>query len=86
MVTTASDGRATWTYVHAFVQAPVLSALAVDPDPGDARGIFVTIEQVTATRATVRVWQSTGVLLGGQTAVPVGSGVKVHVTASGQPT
>ncbi|MEU7355558.1 MULTISPECIES: hypothetical protein [Streptomyces] len=40
---------------------------------------------MTASQVTVRVWQSTGVLLGGQTAVPAGAGVKVHTMAAGVP-
>jgi hypothetical protein len=55
----------------------------VDSDPGDARGLFVTLESVTTVQAVVRVWQSTGVLVGGQTALPVGAGVKVHAMAVG---
>ncbi|MGW2100347.1 hypothetical protein ACWCPX_22115 [Streptomyces olivaceoviridis] len=70
-------------YARPFTQPPVVTATAVDPDPSDPRGLFVTLEAVTATQVTVRVWQSTGVLVGGQTAVPAGAGVKVHVMAAG---
>ncbi|MEU2264915.1 hypothetical protein ABZ568_00375 [Streptomyces olindensis] len=45
--------------------------------------MFVSLEGVTTTQATVRVWTSTGVLVGGQTAAPAGSGVLVHVLAVG---
>ncbi|MFB0617216.1 hypothetical protein [Streptomyces sp. AGS-58] len=83
MVTTTTDGRATWVYTRPFTTPPVISALAVDPDPNDARGLFAVLETVTATQAMVRVWQSTGVVTGGQTATPAGAGVKVHVMAVG---
>ncbi|WP_158697932.1 hypothetical protein [Streptomyces prunicolor] len=83
VVNTAADGRATWVFSQAFTQPPVISALAVDPDPSDSRGLFVTLEAVTTTQAVARVWQSTGVLLGGQTAVPAAAGVKVHLFAVG---
>lgn len=83
VATTSADGRATWTFNQAFTQPPVISALAVDPDPSDSRGAFTALETITTTQATVRVWLSTGVLLGGQTAVPAGAGVKVHMHAVG---
>ncbi|MER6686247.1 hypothetical protein [Streptomyces olivaceoviridis] len=83
VVSTSADGRATWVYARPFTQPPVVTATAVDPDPSDPRGLFVTLEALTTTQASVRVWQSTGVLLGGQTAVPAGAGVKVHVMATG---
>ncbi|WP_268257541.1 hypothetical protein [Streptomyces olivaceoviridis] len=40
---------------------------------------------MTATQATVRVWQPTGVLIGERTAVPAGAGGKVHAMAAGVP-
>lgn len=85
VLNTNASGRATWQYPDAFTQPPVISALPVDPDPDGPWGLFATLESVTATQATVRVWRSTGVLLGGQTAVPAEAGVKVHVFAVGTP-
>jgi hypothetical protein len=83
VATTGQDGRAVWGFEQPFTAAPVLSALVVDPAPGDARGLWATLEAVSATQATVRVWQSTGVIVGGQTATPAGAGVAVHLTAVG---
>lgn len=84
MVTTGTDGRATWVYARPFTQPPVVSALAVDPDPSDNRAVFVTLETVTATQATVRVWQTQALLgLGVLPAVPAGAGVAVHMMSTG---
>ncbi|KUN37665.1 hypothetical protein AQJ30_15385 [Streptomyces longwoodensis] len=83
IISTSADGRVTWVYQQPFTQPPVIGALVVDPDPADVRAAWVTLEAVSTTQATMRVWQSTTVATGGQTAVPAGSGVKVHVTAVG---
>lgn len=86
VLTTAADGRATWTYAVPFAAAPVISALPVDPNPGDDRTVTVTLEQVTASSATVRVWRTQPLLgLGLLPLLPAGAGVQVHVTASGEP-
>jgi hypothetical protein len=85
VVVTASDGRARWTFAEPFAAPPVISALAVDPNPADDRTVSVALEEVTATRAVVRVWQTQQLLgLGLLPAVPVGVGVLVHVTACGE--
>ncbi|MFF5655192.1 hypothetical protein [[Kitasatospora] papulosa] len=83
VVTTSSDGRATWTFPAPFAAAPVIGALAVDPDPADGRTVFATLESATATAATVRVWRTVGILVGGEPVAPAGAGVRVHITASG---
>ncbi|MEU1180662.1 hypothetical protein ABZ464_23985 [Streptomyces sp. NPDC005820] len=76
----------TWTYAKPFAAAPVISALPVDPNPGDDRTVTVTLEQVTASSATVRVWRTQPLLgLGLLPLLPAGAGVQVHVTASGEP-
>jgi hypothetical protein len=86
VISTGADGRATWTYPQPFTAPPVIGALAVDPTPGDDRTVTVTLEQVTATQAVVRVWRTQALLgLGLLPMVPAGEGVQVHVTASGTP-
>lgn len=86
VITTAADGRATWTYSLPFAAPPVLTALAVDPSPGDDRTVTVTLEDATAERATVRVWRTQPLLgLGLLPLLPAGAGVQVHVTANGEP-
>ncbi|MDQ0962067.1 hypothetical protein QFZ66_005945 [Streptomyces sp. B4I13] len=86
VVVTGSDGRATWTFPAPFAAPPVLSALAVDPNPADDRTVTVTLEQVSPQGATVRVWRTQPLLgLGLLPLLPAGTGVQVHVTANGQP-
>lgn len=84
VVMTSTDGRATWTFPIPFAAPPVVGALAVDPTPADDRTVTVALEEVTATRMTVRVWRTQPLLsLGILPVVPAGAGVQVHVTASG---
>ncbi|WP_242435942.1 hypothetical protein [Streptomyces sp. Root369] len=86
VLTTAADGRATWTYAEPFAAPPVISALPVDPHPCDDRTVTVTLEQVTGECATVRVWRTQPLLgLGLLPLLPAGAGVQVHVSASGEP-
>ncbi|MFI1703069.1 hypothetical protein [Streptomyces griseoruber] len=86
VVTTGADGRATWTYSKLFTAVPVISALPVDPNPADDRTVTVTLEQVTTSSATVRVWRTQPLLgLGLLPLLPAGAGRQVHVTASGEP-
>jgi len=86
IVTTGADGRATWAFLRPFTAPPVISALAVDTTPGDDRTVTVALEQVTATHAVVRVWQTQAIIgLGLLPLTPAGSGIQVHMTASGQP-
>lgn len=85
VISTGADGRATWTYAEPFAAAPVISALPVDPNPGDDRTVTMTLEQVTTSSATVRVWRTQPLLgLGLLPLLPAGAGVQVHVTASGE--
>ncbi|WP_223125731.1 hypothetical protein [Streptomyces sp. TRM68367] len=85
VISTAADGRATWTYAQPFTGLPVLSALPVDPSPGDDRMVMATLEEVTAEHATVRVWRTQPLLgLGLLPTAPAGAGVQVHVTATGE--
>ncbi|MFE3378691.1 hypothetical protein [Streptomyces anulatus] len=82
VVTTAEDGRASWTYGPELAASPVLGALAVDSGQGGTT-VTVTAEEVTATHAVVRVWRSRPLLgLGLLPSVPVGAGVEVHMTAT----
>ncbi|MGA5599650.1 hypothetical protein ACPCUF_01190 [Streptomyces griseoincarnatus] len=86
IVSTGTDGRATWTYARPFTAPPVLSALAVDPSPGDDRAVMAVLEEATATRAVVRVWRTQQLLgLGLLPVIPAGAGVHVHLTAVGEP-
>lgn len=85
VITTAADGRATWTYAEAFAALPVLTALAVDPAPSDGHTVLAVLELVTAEQAVVRVWRTQQLLgLGILPMVPAGVGVQVHMTASGE--
>ncbi|MFJ8143267.1 hypothetical protein [Streptomyces sp. NPDC096013] len=86
VLTTEEDGRALWTYGVPFAAPPVISALPVDPHPQDDHTVIVTLEEVTSSSATVRVWRTQPLLgLGLLPAIPAGAGVQVHLTASGQP-
>lgn len=86
MLATNSTGRATWSFPQAFAVPPVVTALPVDPNPGDDRTVTVTLETVSTTGMTVRVWQTQPLLgLGLLPLAPAGAGVQVHVTASGTP-
>ncbi|MFE3032910.1 collagen-like protein [Streptomyces canus] len=85
VLTTGEDGRATWTYSAPFASPPVISALAVDPHPQDDHTVNVTLEEVTTSSATVRVWQTQPLFgLGLLPSKPAGAGFQVHVTASGE--
>jgi hypothetical protein len=81
VVETGEDGRATWTFPAFYSGRPVVTATAVDPEPGDdERTVWATLEEVTAWCVVVRVWRSrprrgTGV------AEPAGPGVRVHLMA-----
>ncbi|MBT3161527.1 hypothetical protein HTV80_00160 [Streptomyces sp. Vc74B-19] len=85
IVSTGTDGRATWTYPQPFTDPPVLSALAVDPAPGDDRMVMAVLEEASTTRAVVRVWRTQPLLgLGLLPVTPAGAGVHVHLTAVGK--
>ncbi|MER6557866.1 hypothetical protein ABT300_08875 [Streptomyces sp. NPDC001027] len=86
VVATGADGRAAWVFPKPFAAPPVIGALVVDSNPNDDRTVTVTLEQVSAQGATVRVWRTQPLLgLGLLPLLPAGAGVQVHVTASGQP-
>ncbi|MFF3654852.1 hypothetical protein [Streptomyces olivochromogenes] len=78
---TGEDGRATWTFVSPYGGRPAVTAVAVDPEPGDdERTVWATLEEVTAWRVVVRVWRSRP-RRGSGVAEPAGPGVSVHLTA-----
>ncbi|MTE20267.1 hypothetical protein F0L17_14345 [Streptomyces sp. TRM43335] len=82
MEVTDAAGRVVWTFPSAHAVPPVVSALPVDPAPGDATTVVAVLESVTATQATIRVWQTQPpAALGDQPAVPAGAGLAVHVVA-----
>lgn len=86
VVTTGSDGRAVWEFPRPFSVPPVLSALALDPNPGDDRMVTAVLEAVSATHAVVRVWRTQPLLgLGLLPVTPGGEGIHVHLTAIGEP-
>jgi hypothetical protein len=86
VVVTGADGRALWTFETPFTAPPVISALAVDPNPADDRTVTAALEAVSATSVTVRVWATQPLLgLGVLPLVPATAGVQVHLTASGEP-
>jgi hypothetical protein len=81
VVTTGENGRAVWTFPVAYASPPAVTALAVDPAPGDdERTVWAVLEEVGAWYATVRVWQ-TRPRRGAGVAAPAGPGVRVHVMA-----
>jgi hypothetical protein len=58
-----------------------VSAVAVDPDPGDdERTVWAALEEVTSWYVTARVWRSRP-RRGSGVAEPAGPGVSVHLTA-----
>lgn len=80
VLVTGDDGRAVWDYPEHFDQAPVLTAVAVDPDPDGGDPVTATVERVDEAHAVLRVWwlrprPASGVI------EPAGAGVRVHVTA-----
>jgi hypothetical protein len=78
---TGEDGRATWTFPTTYSGRPAVTAVAVDPEPGDdERTVWATLEEVTAWCVVVRVWRSRP-RRGGGVAEPAGPGVSVHLTA-----
>ncbi|MGJ5693534.1 hypothetical protein ACM6RM_10190, partial [Streptomyces pratensis] len=63
------------------LQAPVLTAVAVDPEPGAGRPVFAVLEEVAPGYAVVRVWRARP--RRGQGVVDAaGAGVTVHLTAT----
>lgn len=82
---TGDDGRARWDYRPPFAGAPVLTAAAVDPAPGDDETtVTVALEEVTAVYAVVRVWR-TRPRRGSGVVEPAGAGVSVHLAAMPAP-
>ncbi|WP_328434594.1 hypothetical protein [Streptomyces sp. NBC_00425] len=75
VVETGDDGRAVWAYPERYEEAPVLTAVAMSERPA-----VVVLEDVQEGFAVVRVWQVRPDPVSGL-ACPVGSGVRVHVTA-----
>jgi hypothetical protein len=82
VVETGEDGRALWSFPSAYGRPPVVTAVAVDPEPGDdERTVWAVVEEVGAWYATVRVWRSRP-RRGSGVAAPAGAGVRVHVMAA----
>ncbi|XVV34937.1 hypothetical protein ACQPXT_13205 [Streptomyces sp. CA-100214] len=74
-----------WTFPAPYGSPPAVTAVAVDPVPGDdERTVWVVLEEVGAWYATVRVWQ-TRPRRGTGVAAPAGAGVRVHVWAVAEP-
>lgn len=84
VVVTGDDGRARWDFPSPYATAPVVSAVAVDPDPGGPLAVMVVLEVVDVAYVVVRVWR-TRPLRGAGVVEPVGAGVSVHVTAAPLP-
>lgn len=80
VVVTAEDGRAHWEFPQPFASPPVVTALAVDPDPAGATTVLVSLEEVEAGHVVLRVWSTVRRRTPG-VVVPAGAGVRVHVTA-----
>ncbi|WP_454346183.1 hypothetical protein [Streptomyces albogriseolus] len=81
VLATGEDGRARWEFPTAYGAVPAVSAVAVDPDPGDEeRTVVVAVEEVTTWCLVVRVWR-TRARRGAGVAEPAGPGVAVHVSA-----
>ncbi|CAL9538765.1 hypothetical protein [Streptomyces sp. enrichment culture] len=82
VVETGADGRAQWVFPAPFAAAPAVSAVAVDPEPGDdERTVWAVVEEVTSWCLVVRAWR-TRPRRGAGVAEPCGPGVRVHVTAA----
>jgi hypothetical protein len=82
VLTTGEDGRARWEFPAPYGISPAVTAVAVDPDPGDdERTVWATLEEVTGWCATVRVWR-TRPRRGSGVAEAAGAGVRVHVMAA----
>ncbi|MEW2568297.1 hypothetical protein [Streptomyces sp. NPDC047070] len=84
VVVTGKDGRARWQYSESFAVAPVITAVAVDPDPGGEQTVTVALEEVEAAYAVVRVWR-TRPRRGQGVALPADAGVSVHMAAMRRP-
>lgn len=81
VLTTGEEGRARWEFPAPYAAVPAVSAVAVDPDPGDEeRTVVVAVEEVTTWCLVVRVWR-TRARRGSGVAEPAGPGVAVHVSA-----
>ncbi|WP_330435925.1 MULTISPECIES: hypothetical protein [Streptomyces] len=76
---TDHEGRATWTFGATLAAPPVISAVPFAQENGP---LTVTVEEVTRTFVTVRVWRTRPVLrLGLLPAMPAAR-VDVHLTAT----
>lgn len=78
VIVTGDDGRARWEYPAVFAAAPVIIAVAVDPEGGSP--VLAVLEEAEAAYAVLRVWwlqprPASGLI------EPAGAGVRVHVTA-----
>ncbi|MCX4609365.1 hypothetical protein [Streptomyces mirabilis] len=81
VVQTGEDGRVQWAFPAAYGARPAVTAIAVDPEPGDGeRTVWVALEEVTTWCAVVRVWRSRA-RRGAGVAEPAGPGVAVHLVA-----
>ncbi|MFF0092657.1 hypothetical protein ACFYSF_22225 [Streptomyces canus] len=81
VVESGEDGRATWTFPAPYGGRPAVTAIAVDPEPGDdERTVWATLEEVTSWCVVVRVWRSRP-RRGAGVAEPAGPGVSVHLVA-----
>ncbi|MER6367457.1 hypothetical protein ABT255_03590 [Streptomyces mirabilis] len=79
---TGEDGRAAWTFMTPYSGRPAVTAVAVDPEPGDdERTVWATLEEVTAWCVVVRVWCSRP-RRGAGVAEPAGPGLSVHLMAN----
>ncbi|MDX2643470.1 hypothetical protein PV341_07755 [Streptomyces sp. PA03-1a] len=71
---TEGDGRARWQFPAPFDAPPVVGALLAAPG---GQLLTVTLEEVTAERAVVVVWQRRGTKQ-----LPADAGLSVHLTAT----
>ncbi|GGJ24200.1 hypothetical protein GCM10010121_039060 [Streptomyces brasiliensis] len=83
VLTTGGDGRVHWSFPAPYGTCPAVTAVAVDPEPGDEeRTVWATLEEVTSWCVVVRVWRNRP-RRGQGVAEPAGPGVVVHVIALG---
>ncbi|MFZ3595028.1 hypothetical protein [Streptomyces sp. BH104] len=83
VIETDEEGRARWTFPARFHRAPVLSALPVDPAPDDVTSsVVATLETATEAEAVLRVLATRPLPSVGWAVEPVGSGIRVHLTAT----
>lgn len=77
---TNASGIASFSFSPTFAAAPVVT-LSVRPSATGTNGHFCEVASLSASAATVQVWEGKGVLIGGQTTQTAGAGHTVSLIA-----